>query len=137
MPKSFDFRLAPGHLIRRAHQVSVAIFMEETAEFGVTPVQFAILSALIGQPSAARPDVSADTSPSKLLPNGAVMVMITGAVDTVTPPLYAQTYVDEVHAAGGAAELVIVPDATHFDVVTIGTPAWRLVSDRIVAVLEK
>jgi DNA-binding MarR family transcriptional regulator len=50
MPKSFDFRLAPGHLIRRAHQVSVAIFMEETAEFGVTPVQFAILSALIEDP---------------------------------------------------------------------------------------
>jgi acetyl esterase/lipase len=97
----------------------------------------AILTALIGQPSAARPGVYADTSPSKLLPNGAVMVMITGAVDTVTPPLYAQTYVDEVHAAGGAAELVIVPDATHFDVVTIGTPAWQLVSDRIVAALEK
>jgi len=50
MPKSFDFRQAPGHLIRRAHQLSVAIFMEETADFGVTPVQFAILSALIKDP---------------------------------------------------------------------------------------
>ena len=30
MPKSFDFQQAPGHLIRRAHQVSVAVFMEET-----------------------------------------------------------------------------------------------------------
>ena len=50
MPKSFDFRHAPGHLIRRAHQLAVAIFMEETAEFGVTPVQFAILNALIDDP---------------------------------------------------------------------------------------
>ena len=50
MPKSFDFRHAPGHLIRRAHQLSVALFMEETAEFGVTPVQFAILNALIDDP---------------------------------------------------------------------------------------
>ena len=50
MPKSFDFRHAPGHLIRRAHQLAVAIFMEETAEFGVTPVQFAILNALIEDP---------------------------------------------------------------------------------------
>jgi DNA-binding MarR family transcriptional regulator len=49
-PKSFDFRHAPGHLIRRAHQLSVAVFMEETAEFGVTPVQFAILNALIEDP---------------------------------------------------------------------------------------
>jgi DNA-binding MarR family transcriptional regulator len=50
MPKSFDFRHAPGHLIRRAHQLAVAVFMEETAEFGVTPVQFAILNALIEDP---------------------------------------------------------------------------------------
>src|SRR5213595_457160 len=50
MPKSFDFRHAPGHLIRRAHQLAVAVFMEETAEFGVTPVQFAILNALIEEP---------------------------------------------------------------------------------------
>lgn len=50
MAKSFDFRHAPGHLIRRAHQVAVAAFMEETAGQDVTPVQFAILNALIEQP---------------------------------------------------------------------------------------
>jgi DNA-binding MarR family transcriptional regulator len=50
MPKSFDFQHAPGHLIRRAHQVAVAIFMEETGEYDTTPVQFAILNALIDDP---------------------------------------------------------------------------------------
>jgi DNA-binding MarR family transcriptional regulator len=50
MVKSFDFQHAPGHLIRRAHQVAVAIFMEETADYDVTPVQFAILNALIDDP---------------------------------------------------------------------------------------
>jgi DNA-binding MarR family transcriptional regulator len=50
MPKSFDFQHAPGHLIRRAHQVSVAVFMEETGEHDVTPVQFAILNALMDDP---------------------------------------------------------------------------------------
>jgi DNA-binding MarR family transcriptional regulator len=50
MAKGFDFRHAPGHLIRRAHQVSVALFMEETAGFDVTPVQFAILNALLADP---------------------------------------------------------------------------------------
>ena len=43
---AFSFEQAPGHLIRRAHQISVAVFSEETAAFGVTPVQFAILSVL-------------------------------------------------------------------------------------------
>lgn len=50
MARSFDFRHAPGHLIRRAHQVSVAIFAEEAAAFDITPVQFAILNALIDEP---------------------------------------------------------------------------------------
>ena len=50
MAKSFDFEHAPGHLVRRAHQLAVAIFMEETGDFDVTPVQFAILNALIDDP---------------------------------------------------------------------------------------
>ncbi len=50
MARSFDFEHAPGHLVRRAHQTAVAIFMEETSEFEVTPVQFAILNALIDDP---------------------------------------------------------------------------------------
>lgn len=50
MAKSFDFEHAPGHLIRRAHQLAVAIFMEETGGFDITPVQFAILNALIADP---------------------------------------------------------------------------------------
>lgn len=36
----------PGHLIRRCHQISVALFMAECESFGVTPIQFAALSAL-------------------------------------------------------------------------------------------
>jgi DNA-binding MarR family transcriptional regulator len=47
MAKSFDFGRAPAHLIRRAHQLSASFFMEEAADFGVTPVQFAMLNALM------------------------------------------------------------------------------------------
>lgn len=50
MPKSYDFQHAPGHLVRRTHQLAVAIFMEETSGFDTTPVQFAILNALIDDP---------------------------------------------------------------------------------------
>jgi DNA-binding MarR family transcriptional regulator len=50
MAKSFDFGVAPAHLIRRAHQVAAALFMEEAADFGVTPVQFAMLNALMDDP---------------------------------------------------------------------------------------
>ena len=50
MVKSFNFGDAPGHLIRRAQQQAVAIFMQETAEYDATPVQFAILNALMDDP---------------------------------------------------------------------------------------
>lgn len=50
MVKSFNFGEAPGHLIRRAQQLAVAIFMEETSGHDATPVQFAILNALMDDP---------------------------------------------------------------------------------------
>ncbi len=40
----------PGHLARRFEQIAVAIFMEETASFNITPVQYAILMALRENP---------------------------------------------------------------------------------------
>ena len=41
----------PGHLARRFEQIAVAIFMEETADFNITPVQYAILVALRENPA--------------------------------------------------------------------------------------
>jgi DNA-binding MarR family transcriptional regulator len=40
----------PGHYIRRLQQIAVGVFMEETQDFGVTPVQFAALNALVATP---------------------------------------------------------------------------------------
>jgi len=44
----------PGHLIRRVHQASTALFAEECARFDLTSVQFAALVAI-----KANPDVDA------------------------------------------------------------------------------
>lgn len=52
MTTSFDFTQAPGYLIRRAHQTSMAIFAEELGAYEVTSLQFAILQALINEPGA-------------------------------------------------------------------------------------
>jgi MarR family transcriptional regulator, lower aerobic nicotinate degradation pathway regulator len=49
---SFDFSQAPGHLIRRAHQTSIALFAQEMLAFDVTAVQFAIMQALLDNPGA-------------------------------------------------------------------------------------
>ena len=41
-----DLYRKPGHLIRRAQQIAVALFMEECAAFDMTPVQYAALVAI-------------------------------------------------------------------------------------------
>ena len=40
----------PGFLIRRLHQIHLALFAEECAAFGVTPVQFSIMTVAGAQP---------------------------------------------------------------------------------------
>lgn len=50
MSASYDIARAPGHLIRRAQQIAVAEFARELAAFDITPVQFALLNAMIDTP---------------------------------------------------------------------------------------
>ncbi len=70
MNTSFDFAHAPGHLVRRTQQIAVALFMNELAAEDVTPVQFAILNAVMDTPGidqvtlAARVAFDAATSGS-------------------------------------------------------------------------
>ena len=45
-----DLESLPGYYVRRMQQIAVAIFLEETGAFGVTPVQFAALQAVRRQP---------------------------------------------------------------------------------------
>ncbi len=45
-----DINDIPGHMIRRLHQISVGIFLAETSESGLTPVQFGVLQVVSNQP---------------------------------------------------------------------------------------
>ena len=83
--------------------------------------------------SAHRKAPFADTSPAELLPSPAKVVMVHGVFDSVMPPYTGETYARQVRAAGGAAEVVIIPGAGHFDLVIATTPAWR----EIVALLDR
>jgi MarR family transcriptional regulator, lower aerobic nicotinate degradation pathway regulator len=57
--QAFHLYTAPGHLVRRLHQIAVSIFLEQTRGFRITPVQYSALSAIhafpgIDQRSLAR-----------------------------------------------------------------------------------
>jgi DNA-binding MarR family transcriptional regulator len=54
-----DLYFKLGHLIRRAQQIAVAIFMEECAGFDLTPVQYAALVAIREKPGTDATRLSA------------------------------------------------------------------------------
>jgi DNA-binding MarR family transcriptional regulator len=53
-----DLDSMPGHLFRRMHQISTAIFAEECAKAGLTSVQFAALTAIRENPDVDATRVS-------------------------------------------------------------------------------
>lgn len=81
---------------------------------------------LAGLPSAARPDVFADTNAAELMPNGSHTLLVTGELDTVSPPRAARDYAARALAAGDRAEVVILPGASHYDEVAASSPSWQL-----------
>ena len=54
-----DIYKMPGHLFRRMQQIAVATFMEECADFDLTPVQFGALVAIRENPGIDATRVSA------------------------------------------------------------------------------
>lgn len=82
---------------------------------------------LAGEPSDTRPDVFSDTSAAELLPNGSRTVLITGELDTVSPPRAAYAYAARAQAAGDQATVIILPNASHYDEIAASSPAWKLI----------
>ena len=82
---------------------------------------------LTGLPSATRPDVFSDTNAAELMPNGSHTVLITGELDTVSPPRVAHAYAARARMAGDDAEVVILPGASHYDEVATTSAAWPTV----------
>ena len=91
---------------------------------------------LAGRPSAARPDVFVDTNAAELVPNGSRTVLVTGELDTISPPRAAHDYAARALKAGDQAEVLILPGASHYDEVAAGSPAWKLVLPVIRAALQ-
>ncbi len=94
------------------------------------------IAQLAGLPSATRPDVFADTSAAELMPNGSRTILITGALDTVSPPRAAYAFAARAQAAGDRAEVIILPNASHYDEIAASSPAWKLILPAIERALD-
>jgi acetyl esterase/lipase len=94
------------------------------------------IGQLTGAPDDKRPDVFSDTNAGDLLPNGSRTILVTGELDRVSPPRVARDYARRATAAGDAAEVVILPGASHYDEVAASSASWPLVLQAIESALN-
>jgi DNA-binding MarR family transcriptional regulator len=62
----------PGFLIRRLHQIHVALFQERCAAFEITPLQYSLLSALAVRGTADQTTLAADVALDRTTTTGAL-----------------------------------------------------------------
>ena len=79
---------------------------------------------LVGEPSAERPDVFADTSPARLLPLAVEQWIAVSDQDPVSPPWLARDWADKVKSAGDRVEMTVFPRSGHAELIAPGLAAW-------------
>jgi MarR family transcriptional regulator, lower aerobic nicotinate degradation pathway regulator len=67
----------PGFLIRRLHQIHVALFQEACGKFDVTPLQYSLLSALAVRKTADQTTLAADIALDRTTTTGALKRLAT------------------------------------------------------------
>jgi acetyl esterase/lipase len=93
------------------------------------------LEQLLGGAPEAVPERWAQASPAELLPLGVEQVLIVGEKDPVMPAASRDAYVAAATRAGDSAKVVVVPGG-HFEVIAPIVPAFQLVREQILALVE-
>jgi acetyl esterase/lipase len=82
---------------------------------------------------APKPSPYADSSPRELLPTKVPQVVVSGELDPIVPVKLARDYARAATRLGTPTELIVFPNAGHFEPIDPGTPAGRAVDDKLLA----
>lgn len=96
-----------------------------------------VIGKLVGSPSAAHPDIYADTSVSRLLPLGVPQDLVNGREDRIIPLRLATGYATQARAAGDRVKLHIVPATGHVELIAPESAAWAKAKRLIRAALKR
>ena len=89
---------------------------------------------LVGKPSAAHPDVYADTSPARLPAPGIAVTLVNTTLDPIAPPAFAEAYAARM---GGAPKRIVIADEGHAELVAPESKAWAAIVREIEAAIRK
>ena len=82
------------------------------------------IAALVGNSTAARPDVFSDTSPAALLPFRVRQISIHGDLDRIAPAAVGEAYAAKARASGADSAFRLEKDSGHFELIAPGSAAW-------------
>ncbi len=95
-----------------------------------------VIQKLMGGTRAEVPDRYAQGSPLELLPLGVPQILIQGSRDQIVPVESVRDYYEAARKSGDKADLVILQEAGHFEVVMPTTFAWPEVRKAIAASIQ-
>jgi acetyl esterase/lipase len=84
-----------------------------------------VVRSLVGSPSAARPDVFADTSVVELPRIHGRQFLVNGPEDKIIPLFFAKDYADKRGEKGESVEIHVVARTGHVELIAPETAAWR------------
>ena len=85
-----------------------------------------IYNQLVGDISSTRAEVLSDTSPAEMLPLKVRQVSVNGHDDTLAPPVLGEGYTRHAKAAGDNADVVVMLNTGHVELVSPGSEAWDI-----------
>jgi acetyl esterase/lipase len=92
---------------------------------------------LLGGAPDAVPERWHDASPSNWLPLGVPQVMLAGEADRIMPRANMDAYASRARAAGDSVEVVVVPNASHHEVMSPQAVTWPAVRDAVLRLLKR
>jgi len=95
-----------------------------------------IMDKLTGGLDPNRSNVFSDTSPVEMLPLGVRQVSVNGHRDQIAPPVLGEDYTRKAKATGDNAEVVVVLNTAHVELVSPGTEAFRIETEKLKEMLR-
>lgn len=96
-----------------------------------------VIDKLLGGTFEAVPDRWRQVSPAELLPLGVRQRLIVGDADFIMPARARDAYVALARGTGDTIDLLVVPDAGHFEVIAPVAKAWPQVRDAILELVRR
>jgi acetyl esterase/lipase len=133
-------RLPAGSVLMRARPLAIAGVVSAGGLPDLEPEAAAevcgkgIIARLVGAPTAARPNVYADTSPAELGAGPERQVQINGEDDAIAPPAFAHAYAAKMK--GARLRTIVLPATGHVELIAPGSAAWNQVVESLNALLR-